>query len=67
MWKRGEIAQQFLIFSKIFSVYLYFQKSNSIFICVMWLFELFFPQVCNSGMSRYGYLEVFQRVPWISR
>ena len=23
----------------------------------------FFPQVCKSDMSRYGYLEVFQRVP----
>ena len=27
----------------------------------MWLFDLFFPQFCKSDMSRYGYLEVFQR------
>ena len=43
MWKRGEIAkEQFLLFSTIFSVYLYFQESNYIFICEMWLFELLF-------------------------
>ena len=43
MWKRGEIApkEQFLLFSTILSVYLYFQESNYIFICEMWLFELF--------------------------
>ena len=37
MWKRGEIApkeqEQFLLFSIIVSVYLYFQESNYIFIC----------------------------------
>ena len=33
----------------------------------MWLIELFFPELCKSDMSRYGYLEVFQRVPWDSR
>ena len=44
MWKRGEIApnKQFLLFSTIFSVYLYFQVSNCIFICEMWLFDLSF-------------------------
>ena len=26
-----------------------------------------FPQFRNSDMSKYGYLEVFQRVPWSSR
>ena len=26
-----------------------------------------FPQFCKSDMSKYGYLEVFQRVPWNSR
>ena len=25
-----------------------------------------FPQFCKSDMSKYGYLEVFYRVPWIS-
>ena len=41
MWKRGEIArkEQFLLFSTLFSVYLYFQESNYIFICEMWLFD----------------------------
>ena len=69
LWKRGEIApkEQFLLFSTIFSVYLYFQESNYIFICKMWLFELIFFLVCKSDMSSYGYLEVFQRVPWTSR
>ena len=33
----------------------------------MWLFDLFFPHFCKSDMPRYGYLEVFQRVPWTSR
>ena len=33
----------------------------------MWLFELLCPQFCKFDMSRYGYLEVFQRVPWNSR
>ena len=44
MWKRGEIApeEQFLLFSILFSVYLYFQEFNYIFICEMWLFDLFF-------------------------
>ena len=41
-------------------------KSNYTYICQMWLFELFFPQFCNSDMSKYGHLEVFQRVPWNS-
>ena len=27
----------------------------------------FFPQFCKSDMSKYGYLEVFQRVPLTSR
>ena len=44
MWKRGEIApmEQFLLFSTIFSGYLYFQESNYIFICEMWSFDLSF-------------------------
>ena len=28
----------------------------------MWLIELVFPQFCKSVMSKYGYLEVFQRI-----
>ena len=49
MWTRGEIApkEQFLLFSTIFSVYFYFQESNYIFICEMWLFDL--PFFLNSA------------------
>ena len=32
------------------------------FICEIWLFDWYFPQFCTSDMSKYGYLEVFQRV-----
>ena len=44
MWKREEIApkEKFLLFSTIFSVYLYFQESNYIFLCETWLFDLSF-------------------------
>ena len=37
------------------------------FICEIWLFLWYFPQFCKSDMSKYGYLEVFQRVPSTSR
>ena len=37
------------------------------FICEIWMFEWYFPQFCKSNMSKYGYLEVFQRVPTTSR
>ena len=69
MWKRGEIApkEQFLLFSTIFSISLKREESNYIFICEMWLFNLFFPQFCKSDMSRYGYREIFLRVPWTPR
>ena len=33
----------------------------------MWLLKLFFPQYYKSDMSKYGYPEVFLRVPSISR
>ena len=33
------------------------------FICEIWLFNRYFPQYCKSDMSKYGYLEPFQRVP----
>ena len=39
LWKRGEIA--FLLFSTLFSIYLWLQKSNYKFICEMWLFDVF--------------------------
>ena len=31
------------------------------FICEIWLFNWYFLQFCTSDMSKYGYLEVFQR------
>ena len=34
------------------------------FICEIWLLVRYFPQFCTSDMSKYGYLEVFQRVPF---
>ena len=37
------------------------------FICEIWLFVWYFPQFYRSDMSKYGYLEVFQRVPSTSR
>ena len=37
------------------------------FICEIWLFDWYFHQFCKSDMSKYGYLEVFQRVSSTSR
>ena len=37
-----------------------------IYIFVKWGCSNYF-QFCKSDMSRYGYLDVFHRVPWISR
>ena len=37
------------------------------FICEIWLFNWYFPQFCKSDMSKYRYLEVYQRVPSTSR
>ena len=37
------------------------------FICEICLFDWYFPQFCKSYMSKYGYLEVFQRVPATSK
>ena len=30
------------------------------FICEIWLFVWYFPQLCISDMSKYGYIEVFR-------
>ena len=38
---------------------------NYILIYEMWLYDLFYPQFCKFDMSKYGYLNVFHRVPWI--
>ena len=69
LWKTGEIAPK-LLRSNFSSFPQYFQyisnfKSPITHIMlnvVFWI--IFFPQLCKSDMSRYGYLEVFQRVPW---
>ena len=53
------------LFRNIFNIFL--KDSNDIFICEIWLFGLYFPQFCKSDMSKYGYREVFQRVPSTSR
>ena len=37
------------------------------FICEIWLFVWCFIQFCTSDVSKYGYLEVFQRVPSTTR
>ena len=57
-----------LPFSTIFSIYLYNIKSQITYsFCEMWLVDLFCPQFCKFDVPRYGYLDVFQRVPWTSR
>ena len=56
-----------LHFHNIFNIYFLLKESNYIVICKFWLFKLFFPQYYKSDMSKYGYLEVFLRVPSISR
>ena len=61
---RGAISP---LFHNIFNIYFYFQEPNYIVICKIWLLKLFFPQYYKSDMSKYGYLEVFLRVPSISR
>ena len=55
------------LFHNIFNIYFYLKESNYTVICKIWLFKLFFPQYYKSDMSKYGYLEVFLRVPSISR
>ena len=69
MWKRGEIApkEQFLLFSTIFSVYLYFQESNYIFICEMWLFDLSFFINSANLICRDTDISKYFRVPLTSR
>ena len=62
------LKEQFLLFSTIFS-----NTSLTSRVPIAYIFvkcgcaNNFFPQFCKSDMSRYGYLEVFQRVPWNSR
>ena len=37
------------------------------FNCEIWLFDWYFSQFCKSDMLKYEFLEMFQRVPLISR
>ena len=70
MWKRGEIApkEQFLLFSTLFYIYISNFRSQITYSFVKCGCSIYcFPHSLNSDMSRYGYLEVFQWVPWNSR
>ena len=70
MWKRGEIApqEQFLLFSALFYIYISNFRSQITYSFVKCGFSIYcFPHSLNSDMSKYGYLEVFQWVPWNSR
>ena len=68
-----QYREQFLLFSTIFSVYLlgvklyiHSVKGGCLINCFPCSINCF-PQFCKSDMSKYGYLEVFHTVPWISR
>ena len=70
MWKRGEIApqEQFLLFSTLFYIYISNFRSQITYSFVKCGCSIYcFPHSLNSDMSKYGYLEVFQWVPWNSR
>ena len=55
------------LFHNIFNIYFLLNESNYMFICEIWLFHWYFPQFCKSDLSKYGFLEVFQRFPLTSR
>ena len=70
MWKRGEIApkEQFLLFSTLLYIQVCIFLTSGIKLHIHLLnvivqFIVFLT--LNSDMSRYGYLEVFQWIPWI--
>ena len=70
MWKRGEIApeEQFILFSTLFYIYISNFRSQITYSFVKCGCSIYcFPHSLNSDMSRYGYLEVFQWIPWNSR
>ena len=70
MWKRGEIApeEQFHLFSTLLYIYISNFRSQITYSFVKCGCSIYcFPHSLNSDMSRYGYLEVFQWVPWNSR
>ena len=56
------------LFHNIFSISLTSRVQLNIYLLnVVNQISFFFPQFCKSDKSKYGYLEVFQRVPWNSR
>ena len=61
------LRSNFCPFPQYFQYIFLTRGSNYMFICEIWLFHWYFPQFCISDMSKYGYLEVFQRVPSTSR
>ena len=70
LWIRGEIApkEQFLPFSTTFSIYIFNFRSQITYLFVKFgCTSCIFSQFCKSVMSKYGYLEVFQRVHSTSR
>ena len=68
-WKSGPcFKEQFLLFSTLFHIYISNFRSQITYSFVKCGCSVYcFPHSLNSYMSRYGYLEVFQWVPWNSR
>ena len=66
MWKRGEIGRNFSSFPQYFQYISNLGVKLHIHSVKGGLFDCF-PQFRKSDMSKYGYLEVFHRVPWILR
>ena len=58
------LRSTFSSFPQYFQYTFIYISRVQLYICEIWLCELFFLQFCTSGMLRNGYLEVFQRVPW---
>ena len=54
-------------FSSFPQYFQYIFLTKGVKLIVIWLFELFLPTYYKSNMSKYGYLEVFYKVPSISR
>ena len=55
------------LFHNNFNIYFLLKESIYIVICKIWLFKFCFPQYYKSYISKYGYPEVFLKVPSISR
>ena len=66
LWKRGEIAPVSPLFYNIFNISRISRVKLHIHLLNV-VVRFIFSSILQSDMSRYGYLEVFQRVPWNSR